>query len=373
MRLHFLLLGLFVGLEVLALDSAAPYEMMYFYAAYKAEWLSGMPVLQRQIAIGCKRGKYSPGDFDAQAAAAGVKGMCSFDDFVKFVGTERTFADYHYSEVGNMWNMEQYWSQIKDKFAQYKLPGASADDRYRDDLQKLLPKANFGAAIEPFEPAVKGVANALQAARIVTPNLAAVEDQAKYAKEFARIALQFRNMSGLQAPKDTINAYFAKLAKTKQPNPFVLQLKPGGTPIPSPSWSNTGNILSYSGELDFDATVKNNPDGVKGISRGRQWGELRNDFAKSYTNTQVTKNHNSVIQAFKTAVDVIAKNEPSCPNKRDLLSLKTNSWPRNAETESEMIDFQSHLISIDIKFKKMEGFMPEQLFGHITGIGAGSA
>jgi hypothetical protein len=182
--------------------------------------------------------------------------------------------------------------------------------------------------------------------------------------------MQFRNMNGLEPPKVTVNSYFAKLAKEENPNPFVLQLKPGGTPIASLSWSNAGAIQSYSGELDFDTTVKNNSDGVRGVARGIEWGNLRNYFALEYTNTQETKNHNNVIQAFKTAVDVIVKNEPSCPKKRDLLSLETNFWPRNAETKSEMIDFQSHLVSIDIKFEKKGGFMPEQWFGHVMGIGA---
>ena len=55
MRVHFLLLGLFATLEVLALDVAVPWEMMYFYAAYKAEWLSGMDGTARQIATECVR------------------------------------------------------------------------------------------------------------------------------------------------------------------------------------------------------------------------------------------------------------------------------------------------------------------------------
>jgi hypothetical protein len=143
MRLHFLLLGLFVRLEVLALDIAAPWEMMYFYAAYKAEWLSGMLVLQRQIATGRKRGKYSPGDFDAQAAAAGVEGMCSFDDLFKFFGTAHSFANYHYSEEGNMWNMEQYWSKIQAKFDTSGLDSALARDRYKDDLQNFCRKQTW--------------------------------------------------------------------------------------------------------------------------------------------------------------------------------------------------------------------------------------
>jgi hypothetical protein len=38
MRLYFLLLWLSTALlEVLALDSAAPWEMLYFYSAYKSE------------------------------------------------------------------------------------------------------------------------------------------------------------------------------------------------------------------------------------------------------------------------------------------------------------------------------------------------
>lgn len=54
MRLYFLLLWLSTALlEVLALDSAAPWEMLYFYSAYKSEWLAGMTGAQRKIATLC--------------------------------------------------------------------------------------------------------------------------------------------------------------------------------------------------------------------------------------------------------------------------------------------------------------------------------
>jgi hypothetical protein len=196
MRLPFLLLSLFAGLEVLALDEAAPWEMMYFYAAYKAEWLAGLNGSQRQIATLCKRSTNHPfagSDFDSQAASFGVTGMCSFDDFVKFVGDETPFKGYFYSLEGNMWDIDQYWSKIVTKFEDSGLPG---DHSYSDDLQKLLPKGGFGSGRNAFPPSIKQIANALQTAREAAPGIAVVEAQAQYGAEYARIAQQIRVKDG---------------------------------------------------------------------------------------------------------------------------------------------------------------------------------
>jgi hypothetical protein len=54
MRLAVLLLWLFSAIvEVLALNVAAPWEMLYFYSAYKSEWLAGRSGAERKIATLC--------------------------------------------------------------------------------------------------------------------------------------------------------------------------------------------------------------------------------------------------------------------------------------------------------------------------------
>lgn len=54
MRLYILFLWLtnFL-LEVVALNFAAPWEMFYFYSAYKTEWLAGLSGAGRTIATLC--------------------------------------------------------------------------------------------------------------------------------------------------------------------------------------------------------------------------------------------------------------------------------------------------------------------------------
>lgn len=82
-----------------SLNPSAAYEAVYAYNAYKAEWASTItnPGL-RTIATGCNHPALNPNipatspagvieaNFLASTVAAGVAGICSFDDFIRHVG-----------------------------------------------------------------------------------------------------------------------------------------------------------------------------------------------------------------------------------------------------------------------------------------------
>ena len=54
MRISFILLWLSSAIiEVLALNAAALWEMLYFYSAYKSEWLASRSGANRKIATLC--------------------------------------------------------------------------------------------------------------------------------------------------------------------------------------------------------------------------------------------------------------------------------------------------------------------------------
>lgn len=312
MRLHFLLLGFFAGLEVLALDAASPWEMMYLYAAYKAEWLAGLNGSQRQIATLCKRSITHPfpgSDFDTQAAAAGVTKMCSFDDFVKFVGTQRTFANYHYSLVGNLWEVDKSWQEISDKFVTSRMKGGS-DSRYAYNLQNLLSKGGFGGGKNAFPAAISQIANALQTAREAAPEIDAVKSQVDHALEYSRIAQQIRLRDSVGFAVVTVKRYLALLGPS---NPFTLQYK---TQVliapPAPVPKGAGNIGNYNNELDFDKTLMFTSEGEMNSAAGPDRNAFKAYFANEYADLAATKDHNNVIQAFKQVADFIKTNEAGC-------------------------------------------------------------
>ncbi|KUJ15983.1 uncharacterized protein LY89DRAFT_750092 [Mollisia scopiformis] len=323
MRLHFLLLSLFASLEVLALGVAAPWEMMYFYSVYKAEWLAAFTKSQRQLATNCVRSTTHPfpaSDFDTQAALA-----------------------------GNMWNVDQYWSTLMKKFEEFKIPGG-----YEDDLQKLLPKAGFVGLKEEFPPAIKMAADALYSARAAVAGATAVEAQAGYAMEYTRIAMQLRVGDGLYIHTE--------------PNPFTLQLKPT-TVIPPPAGYQAPSIASYTGELDWDKTIDLNPDGSRNGANGPQKNGLKRYYQKNYATTTRLKIHNDVIQAFQQARNYITDNRPKCAlaaaatvgKKRDLLYSEQEEDGTPEATGSQIGNrYSSHLVPMPVKFKQMNVVLAEQ-------------
>ena len=94
-RLAFWLSAVLQG--VAALNAAQPYEMVYMYTAYKLEFQT-VAAGQRKIAPGCTHRPLPPRvtagplydaeqAFLADAATAGLAGICSFNDFYRWVGT----------------------------------------------------------------------------------------------------------------------------------------------------------------------------------------------------------------------------------------------------------------------------------------------
>ncbi|CZR65892.1 uncharacterized protein PAC_15792 [Phialocephala subalpina] len=162
----------------------------------------------------------------------------------------------------------------------------------------------------------------------------------------------------------TVRDYFETLTT----NPFTLQFKPQ-TLIPPPAPSTAGNIGAYNNELDFDATLSLNADGTRN-STGPQRNAFQTYFAAEYTDPDEVRDHNNVIQAFHEVVDYIRRNRAGCPlaavapaAKRDLLYLEN----RDLLIDDSIMGnrFQSHLVPMDVKFKKMDVVIPEQPFGHL--------
>ncbi|KFX89522.1 hypothetical protein V490_06963 [Pseudogymnoascus sp. VKM F-3557] len=74
--------------EVLALNTAVPYQLLYFYYGYKIEF-SSLPAAERKIAVKCthraKPGTAEGAAVEAAIAAQGLPGICTFGEFALHV------------------------------------------------------------------------------------------------------------------------------------------------------------------------------------------------------------------------------------------------------------------------------------------------
>jgi hypothetical protein len=100
-----LVLWLFIALKAAyALSPVSPYDLVYLYSAYKAEWAATLgddaAVAVRKIAPGCKAKKFVPNPLNtkpayliaqalnSQANEQGIAGICNFREFMDHVGTK---------------------------------------------------------------------------------------------------------------------------------------------------------------------------------------------------------------------------------------------------------------------------------------------
>jgi hypothetical protein len=365
MRIQFLLLGIFASLKVLALDQAVPWEMMYFYAAYKAEWLAFQGGSQRQIATNCRPGSAYPGsNFITESEKLGLKGMCSFDDFVKHVGTQRTFLEYPRTLEGNTWAFDTLWTALQAKFI-----GKKTANSFKYDFQKLLPKAGLPTGKTAYPQVIKTLGNCLQIARDASPAL--VDPVAAVAGEFIRITHQLRIGNTVGFEVDAVNAFLA----LSDSFPFTKKFK-ASTTIRPPG-QNTGSLSAYNNELDIDATMTLGPDGQPNGSTKPQRNAFTRYHADEYTQKDKVKIHADVIQAYASVKDLLSQNIGGCrlvpkvvPKKRDLLFLESEhiDWTEYMRPISKF-GYQSHLVKAEMKFiKNPEMIIPHLSFGSLMGM-----
>jgi len=168
-------------------------------------------------------------------------------------------------------------------------------------------------------------------------------------------------------PTRAANAYINGAGRglfTLVTKPPVLILPPAtsaGVPSTAPVMDN------YNNELDWDATLASNG------ATNPQKNAFRRAFAKGYNlNDPKVIDHNNVIAAYKRVVDFISMGgtklgcrlplNGAAPQKRSLISLEGKGLE---EIESTRSSYQSHLVPMDINFKKMD----VRSFGHLMNLG----
>ncbi|KAI9729524.1 MAG: hypothetical protein M1818_008497 [Claussenomyces sp. TS43310] len=243
MRPSHLLIWLTLCLETFALNAAAPFELLYFYSAYKIEWTS-LDSSGRTIATGCR---HSPNNFPAgesayaaAATAAGVKGICTFDEFVKYVGRTQSFIRYRYTAA----TITPDPATIKVKFQQtFGVYPALAYDP-----AKLLPTWASVRANTPLTPIIKQITNAVQTAReVVTDANALVATEVANSKSYLQIIQQLRLKDQMKFMGQAITGFLRQTSFTT--------LKYATDDINYPN----GNKFDQYQRIDYDGTIATEP------------------------------------------------------------------------------------------------------------------
>jgi hypothetical protein len=157
MRQSLLLVWLTAVLGIFALNDAAPFELLWYYTAYKIEWRSG--ISPRSIATGCHHAPSTA--FDATASAAGVSGICTFDEFVKHLDDKAMFKNFVTGEPLDPKDeaVRQAWTNYLD---------THGNPRWQGSLSKLIPETNptvAGKGPKPLAPVLGEILGYVQDAR----------------------------------------------------------------------------------------------------------------------------------------------------------------------------------------------------------------
>ena len=171
---------------VTALNVAAPYEVMFFYSAYKMEFAT-VAKDSRTLAPGCTHVPKLYGDktgtsppaiaetaFVNSAVDAGIAGICSFDEFLKHIGssgwngykssyqrglTISPDVDTVIEYMGDLKNGKGPTGSNRLQFQEGKLLSSAT-------LATITPSTNkYGQTVYPYDNVLQKVTDAIQRAR----------------------------------------------------------------------------------------------------------------------------------------------------------------------------------------------------------------
>ncbi|KAH6701367.1 hypothetical protein BKA61DRAFT_661588 [Leptodontidium sp. MPI-SDFR-AT-0119] len=190
MRLSIILLWLSAALEVLGLASSAPFELLWLYPLmleYFGQRFVSPNIMSRVLVvlelwplvapiINPSIPGQNPADeakFVADALAAGLAGICSFDEFVKHIGKSASFSLYQYDSVGHQ--------LIKKAVVQSHV--------YEFAPTKIFPGHDFGTIFPiPHAPFIDLATDTFQLIRASAPNDAFVKSEVEKSQYWVRIA-----------------------------------------------------------------------------------------------------------------------------------------------------------------------------------------
>ncbi|KAK2616719.1 hypothetical protein QQS21_000331 [Conoideocrella luteorostrata] len=338
---------------VLALNVAMTYELLYFYDVYKMEFAT-QPKSNRAVATGCKHkpnGSPTGVAFEQAAVAAGVSGICTFDEFVRHVGSQRTLGSFPFDDDGRSLTPDSDKMALKVRMKAKQAfrpepntqPGNQLDRMAKLLLwpSKLLPRANFPSASSssgilevPFPTIFQKILDAHQTARQAGHTVGGtvssfVSSCVADARQHLRIANQYRikDQAGffIESLKEGPGLPFSSHL-VKVPEPI---LHPNGqTVIQTPTiHEDTGHLVykpAVYDIVDWEATYQ----AANGHYTNEQKLALEH-YVENYgtldtTSAQrITKEHYDVIRMNEFSLNLIHSDVLTCqqaPTRRSIMA-----------------------------------------------------
>ncbi|RDW60712.1 hypothetical protein BP6252_12095 [Coleophoma cylindrospora] len=336
MLLQVVFLWLAACLQVLALNAATPWETMYFYSVYKAELAAG--VSTKTTGGGCvhSASNFPAGEdnYKTEIAAAGfTAGICTYDEFVKFIGDSQGWADYKYTTDGATINPD--WAKIKAKLESSTVKITTGKSKgnpkpYMHDVARLLTQVT-STKVLPMPVIMKTISDGMQTARAAFAALEGVSNELTTsftkavddARTHLKIAQQIRVADAARYLNTAAAGY---ISGTPFATTSVQQdiLAPDGTTV----------LQTWTDEANYDAMLAAAPtatdDDKKNLKRkfddyGTDADITSTDNAPTRKIKKLARNHKNTNTAFKQATDILEADIKACTppakKKRGVLAL----------------------------------------------------
>lgn len=194
MRQYLLLVWLTAVLGVFANNQAAPFELLWYYTAYKIEWRSG--INPRNLATGCHHKPSAA--FDAAASAAGVSGICTFDEFIQHLDPKEMFQKFKTGEL-----LDPSDQVVRQKWTAFLIE--NDNPRWQGNLKDLIPETNpavAGKGPKPFAPVIGEILGYVQDARDHAGDDHLIENWLQKSIAYIKAAAQVRMVDQASHLKD---------------------------------------------------------------------------------------------------------------------------------------------------------------------------
>ncbi|KAK6223389.1 hypothetical protein LQW54_000507 [Pestalotiopsis sp. IQ-011] len=327
MRISDSLLWLCAATGAIALNTAQPGELMWAYTAYKAEyraWKKGL-ISTRTLAAGCSHEASHWTDstagtdetaFLAAATAAGMEGICAFDEFAKYIG-DTSWASYAYDKIGH--SLRPDFKLLRTKIVNYATVGDKKT--LLQDFDKMYPGkwSTAPGVVTPFSDCVDAISDTMHDARSAltdadTVMSALVTDGAAYNTFAHNVRLQDRENDMANNLKKWANR---NLDTGTWATAVKRTLKPFNIPF-------TSTKAADINELDFAATLaaQKTENGVTSdIWTAAEKTKLQQSLA-DYKALQVTVLHDDVIDSMHAETDRLATSVAGCSVAKKRAVLK---------------------------------------------------
>ncbi|KAI4595345.1 hypothetical protein KJ359_007020 [Pestalotiopsis sp. 9143b] len=276
MRISESLLWLCAATGAIALNTAQPGELMWAYRTDETAFL-------------------------AAATAAGMEGICAFDEFAKYIG-DTSWASYAYDKIGH--SLRPDFKLLRTKIVNYATVGGKKT--LLQDFDKMYPGkwSTAPGVVTPFSDCVDAVSDTMHDARSALTDTDTV---------MSALVTDDRENDMANNLKKWANK---NLDTGKWATAVKRTLKPFNIPF-------TSTKAADINELDFAATLaaQKTENGVTSdIWTAAEKTQLQQSLA-NYKAQQVTVLHDDVIDSMHTETDRLATSVAGCSvaKKRDVL------------------------------------------------------